>query len=329
MRLSYSAYVTSVAAIALAFCIGAGAAWVEMRPYSLNNLELLMYEKRNWMRGKFVDDEDRCKKIFFFGDSTIASGIRPKAFDDLSHGRICAYNLAQVYHDMSKYIIFLRDAIKAGNRPDEIVTTLSYEREDVFVNGDWEEYRHVFGGASYLRYLRDRYFGAPTLSSVLRMSRNMAGLMEVRRAAERISDEGGAYWWGEGSLPNDFTDAETDRPNEEVRTTYSVAYRDTISIFFHLAESIHAPITLIEPPARIGNSKQRTCMPGIYKELIMMFPTTKIHRSGWKLKYYPPHLFFDRGHLNRDGATSYSREIYQEMTSDEVFAPGGPWPCLN
>jgi hypothetical protein len=328
MWLSYSRYTAAMLAVSAAVAVCVGAPWVVLRSWSLNTVEFLMFMKREWIRSHFVTEERPCKLVFIFGDSTIVSGLRPAILQELSQNTWCVYNLAQISHDISKYWFLLKEALKQNRKPDLILVGLSSERKGVFVDGRWAEYREAFPQRNYFEYLRDRYAGTSTSSGVKRFVENGWDRARVRALRKQMVDERGAYWSAEGSLPANFQDND-DRPDREDMPKYSLEYMTYIERFFRLAEEIGAPTIIIEEPQRVGMSSQRACMPAAYKIILKTFPGARIASNGWRFHYYPPKMFFDRGHLNREGADVYSRDTYNDITLGEMITADGPWPCLR
>lgn len=316
---SPSSYARAAALSTLLITVFLGSIISPINLLSQNDFELYAYGKRNWIRTTFTDPQGGCRRIFFFGDSQTASSFWPEVFDRNDSDNTCSYNLAITSHDVVKAKFILRDAVKAGNRPDIIFVNPSYPRPSVFLYGSDEEYFDTFPGRSKLSFLVERFLGDASPSRVISSIHNVSRRSERKEMLEGMKFRRGVYWWFDqnASLAQTFKDKD-DHPQSYSPIEWPPAYERAIRNFIREAKSTGATVYIVEPPLRRGHAKPRNCIPLEYLLLQHEFTDLRIIGQTPNSFVYEPIFFGDRGHVNIEGARIYSEQLRERFNTQFV-----------
>lgn len=92
--------------------------------------------KREWARGSgYIQAEPGRELVFFMGDSKIAAGLLPEAFDSLLDGRVKSYNTALPGLPLAPHYFWLKDYLENHEKedyPDFIILRLKPAGWDFF-----------------------------------------------------------------------------------------------------------------------------------------------------------------------------------------------------
>ncbi len=102
--------------------------------YGMNFYELLVHEKREWIRSGVAKEglKGDAIKIAVVGDSRAVSGFRPVIFDQLSKNKTFTVNLAQISTGMGRFYYILKDFVVNNYIPDYVILHPMQEQANEF-----------------------------------------------------------------------------------------------------------------------------------------------------------------------------------------------------
>lgn len=294
--------------------------------YGMNFYELLVHEKREWIRSGIAKEglKGGAIKIAVVGDSRVVSGFRPVIFDKLSKNKTFTVNLAQISTGMGRFYYILKDFVDNNYIPDYVILHPMREQAYEFPqNGSIEEiefYSWDSPNPNIVIALR-HYFPAFNVSffRLLRFMENYScgnrcDGKELGNVREMYAERG-AYWFKTdiSPLPGDFK-IRGDRPR--LPTVYDPlpedkVSRDSIIKFLEYTKNLKIKVILKLPPLRTGRAMRITESPEYYKELIGNYDN--VLGFLWEEDFYSPENFFDHAHLNRRGADNYTTDLYEKV----------------
>jgi hypothetical protein len=294
--------------------------------YGMNFFELLVYEKREWIRSGIIKENLKADtiKIAVIGDSVTASGFRPVIFDRLSGNKTFTVNLSQISTGMGRFYYILQDFVVNNYIPDYIVLHPMLERAYKFPqNGSKEEINFYTWDSqnSNISIALRHYIPAFNVGffRLLHFMKNYScgnrcNEEELQNVREMFAERG-AYWFytNISPLPDNF---KLKGDHSELPIGYDPKFddkasKDSFVKFLDYTKKLKIKVILKLPPLRIGKAKMTIEPPRYYQGLTENYDNVLVFL--WKEDFYPPRNFFDHMHLNRDGAEKYTKDLYGKV----------------
>jgi len=321
--------------IALAFLAGMAAmmllanlaasnlAWL-----SLDRDEYMIVAKRHALRERRFTITESLERVVVLGDSRLNAGFVPDAFDAATGGRTTSLNLALASHDVSRSLFELEDYMASYGRPDVVLLEI---RQSPGIAGE-----HPLG-ATPIELLK-AYTYEPTAGRLLALAHGVfpawysnhqyafgwPPLGELRhprlvweerqRPIQRMIAMRGVTWWGYErlALADGYVDS-GDKPGVPPLDTLDPTLVPWLDRFFRFTQKNAINVLIVNTPYRAGSIAAWPSRPEYMTAALQRYPNVRQERNGWKVKFYPAHDFFNRGHLNEMGARDYSRELAREF----------------
>ena len=311
--------------------------------YGMSEIEKLVYYKREAVRSGLLKPIDGKTNILVFGSSRMAAGVNANFFDELFKGKTNTLNLGFPSHDISRSDAIFKDYLKNNDAPDAIIlhvrhdgmnnnhplngnffellsyTLRDFPNNDIFfkkifpaINMEWANKFLLLTGINSQDPLFEKIF-----KSVKTFQLNKKEYeLKVKNLKEEILINKGQVWWVDKrrQLDQDYVDPHTD----DIESEYSYIvtpkkYQEDIDDFIGLLDDMNIKVLLVMFPVRNTFRKQFNKQPELLTDLTKKYRNILISKDGWKLKFYSPVHFFDRGHMNLDGSRHFTKDIYKEF----------------
>lgn len=254
------------------------------------------------------------RRVLIFGNSKVLAGFIPDLFDALAAAdgqSLYSYNSG--YPARSVFVPELRKLAKnKSGVPDILLLTVPW--------GSGQD------GFSALRPLPDdhdiadflfpfRYLARDSLSFIL-TSREHGGVRNFYRESElnvaRMIRDRGYYFISEqshypnDSLPDDFH-LSSDKPQTVELRVADPTSRE-LSELKEVIREHRIQCYFVPAYMRVGERAPAPEIDRPFADLLARYTSCKMLGPDYYL--YPPHMFSDKAHLNRDGAKVYTEAIY-------------------
>ena len=293
-------------------------------PYLAPGSQIVYRAKLNIeQRGEVFPLNVHAQRLVIFGDSRVLTGFIPDEFDRLSASDSSAvYSFNSGFPGHNDFVHQLKVMAERGQAPDILLLTLPWNDAKKGINpfnivGDDHEFATKIFPFRFL--IRD-------VIRFLLASRERGGPVQFYAASHRTANEmlenRGYYFIAEHSrfandrLPEDFLlDAdrpgviESSRARPPLESTELAQLRDTITRY-HIA-CYYVPYyerrkAYAQPPAK--DEEFARAIEGRVPCKVL----------GPRYFSYPPGMFSDVFHLNRDGAKIYTQAIYQLVAEEQA-----------
>ena len=293
--------------------------------------EMVRSGEVNYVKGKI--------NVLFMGSSRILAGIVPTYFDQLSGGKTFSFNLALPALSISSSYFVLKDYLVKNPPPEYVVmelyintckncTVLNYyanqgpggvgEMTSLFLNLEDKSIiiNYFFPFKMYkffiFKYFFDRIFRPTNIMQIMGKNRSIL---------DRMKKERGYYFIEEQAVTEDrLLLEEFDKKKRSVikiGAVYDPFIDPYTKKFFDLTFKKNIKVLLIQPVFREKQFLQYEEMPLQFTSILKRYSHVYMANEGWKLKFYERRFFGDITHLDKDGASMYTKEIFAEF--NEVF----------
>lgn len=312
--------------------------------YGMSEIERLVVCKREAVRSGLLRTIDGKVNILVFGSSRMAAGINANFLDKLFEGKTNTLNLGFPSHDISRSHSIFKDFLENNDAPDAVILhvrhdkmsnnhplngnfleLLTYTLEDFpnnnvifkqifpIINAEWV---NKFLSLTELDKTKD-----PMIEKIIRSVKifqlnKKDNEIKVENLKEEILKNKGQVWWLDKrrQLSKDYVDPATDDIESEYNyIVTSKKYQKDIDEFVGYLNNMEIKVLLVMFPARHTFRKQFKKQPDLLTGLTNNYRNIGIAKDGWKLKFYSPVHFADRGHLNLDGSRHFTKDIYKEF----------------
>lgn len=294
---------------------------------ALNKNEHYAQLKRNWIRSDFSSGHRDCKQIWVFGDSQVASSINPNYLDGNGY---CFFNFGLVSHDINKASYIFEDAIRTGNRPYAVLIYPSYERNDFFLFGSYEEFSEYKVNSKFHDYLIEKYIGTPSIERIIRSLYNLINYKIIIERKNQIVTNRGVFWWGGDDTQLQGTNV-VDKLVFDTSALWTEAYYEKVINFLNRVSMYTDKIYLFEPPQISSHYRNRNCIPRNYSRLMNDNLNLKMVSNDQSYILLSENYFFDIGHVNKNGSRVYSDYLKNKLrlNMDHKFIKKDGTICQN
>jgi hypothetical protein len=298
----------------LSFCAASTVLWLILYgayvafPYVRNGADIISQEKVRYLETQPVFSATAHRRILVFGDSKILAGFDPAIYGEAFSSDVESFNAGRPAN--SRFVVLLKQILARGTRPTHIFVEVppADERET-----SWLDYlRHDKKLVELLFPFRN----LPRDLTLFLFQARHNGVIETYKengqTAERVLDDKGYYFikaqslFPDDRLPDNYrlpTDSAT-RALPRVIDPKAPAFQDLVG----MAATYGFAVVFIPTPYRAGefapasdSDKSEGVMP--------IDGVPGFYVAGPSHWLYEPKYFSDPVHLNKEGATLYSRRL--------------------
>ena len=286
---------------------------LSFKPYlGTNKTEEYVYYKRDWIRSNIGEKVKNKENIVVLGDSTITSGFLPNIFDNES-SFTNTINLSIVDSDAQKHIYFLKDFIKYNYTPDVIIWNPTVPRSlEYYLNANKNEVFDYYSITDNIQFLLDYYLPALNSEKIKNIFLSVfKNREEMDNVIKDLEKERGTYYWNGNknqSVGKNFIDNDYNSSKSPKLVGTNSEYKKYLFSFLDLAHQLKIKVFIISPPMMDESSLPLKKIPDIYREMERKYDNVYLSNI-LTSTYYPSELFFNRGHMNYNGATIYTKDL--------------------
>jgi hypothetical protein len=247
-------------------------------------------------------------RVAIFGDSRVQAGFQPDLFDQLSSAETYSFNLG--LPNDTRFLHVLQTLVERDQAPDVVLLTLPWA-----LDPEPERWALLSDDAAFVATVLPFRQLFRNVTLFLMRSASRGGPVAYYRAAE-ANVEGArrdrGYFFVEGMshfpghrLPEDFRlDGDVpDRPTPREIELGGAAFEEML----RLRDAAGFRVVLVPTYARLGSRSASEADAHVRETL----GSRGIDVRGPDYWLYPNRLFSDPGHVNREGAATYTQDLWE------------------